>query len=142
MTSLKINSMLIFMMFMLQSCLIGSIETQDSLGFPDKITIPKEGGNVHLVGTGQVGEIRIEYDNGKYVNLAPEVISTIPTNTPIDAPDSMRIQNDWLQLEWQLAHDYINITAKPNISNDKRKVRIRWDSGYSYTEIDIIQNGK
>ena len=111
------------------SCIGAFLEEVDG-GFPDKIYIPKEGGELTLTGSMRITHISIE---GKDKN----------SSSTKQEDGSIEVKNDWLRVRTEKqGSNTIKIYAEPNTSKKSRKCYIYIDRtiGYEYACIMVKQD--
>ncbi len=111
------------------SCIGAFLEEVDG-GFPDKIYIPKEGGELTLTGSMRITLISIE---GKDKN----------SSSTIQEDGSIEVKNDWLRVRAEKqGSNTIKIYAEPNTSKKSRKcdLYINLTIGYEYACITVKQD--
>ena len=111
------------------SCIGAFLEEVDG-GFPDKIYIPKEGGELTLTGSMRITLISIY---GKDKNRG----------STIQEDGSVEVKNDWLRVRAEKqGSNTIKIYAEPNTSKKSRKcdLYINPTIGYEYACIKVKQD--
>ena len=111
------------------SCIGAFLEEVDG-GFPDKIYIPKEGGELTLTGSMRITLISIY---GKDKNRS----------STIQEDGSIEVKNDWLRVRAEKqGSNTIKIYAEPNTSKKSRKcdLYINPTIGYEYACIMVKQD--
>ena len=111
------------------SCIGAFLEEVDG-GFPDKIYIPKEGGELTLTGSMRITNISIY---GKDKNRG----------STIQEDGSIEVKNDWLRVRAEKqGSNTIKIYAEPNTSKKSRKcdLYINLTIGYEYACITVKQD--
>ena len=111
------------------SCIGAFLEEVDG-GFPDKIYIPKEGGELTLTGSMRITLISI---HGKDKNRS----------STIQEDGSIEVKNDWLRVRAEKqGSNTIKIYAEPNTSKKSRKcdLYINLTIGYEYACITVKQD--
>ena len=103
--------------------------TEEDLGFPQKVTFSKEG-----------GELVIKSNTGVSFTHAEihDYISGENGTTTILEDGTMCNTFEWLQVEYQPHSTDVKITAQPN-NTQSRKLYIEFYSGYDYHVIEVFQ---
>ena len=112
------------------SCIGAFLEEVDG-GFPDKIYIPKEGGELTLTGSMRITHITIE---GKDKN---------GRSSTKQEDGSIEVKHDWLRVRAEKeGSNTIKIYAEPNTSKKSRKcdLYINPTIGYEYACITVKQD--
>ncbi len=117
----KIISLLITFLLLLSSCF-----HEANNGYPKCVELPSDGGTKKIFGADSFSYIIIRDGSDEY---APK----------IDNAPTMTVSYDWLQVEYIRSNTYFTITAEPNRTGHKRKLKVEGYFGYEYAVIEVIQ---
>lgn len=106
---------------------IGSCFREVQNGYPKCVEFSAEGGSQIISGDVSLGHVEI-LDGNKTVAYSP------PTSEPIN------ISYEWLTLEKDKWDTSMVLTAKPNKTGKKRKLKIQGTNCYEHTYISIVQH--
>lgn len=118
---IKLIPLLIISLLTLSSC-----ENQNNKGFPKDIVFHNDGGTVMISGDDSFGYLII-YDGD-------EEYSSINLDNP-----SIIVSCDWLTAESLRGSKSLTLTAQPNQSGHKRKLKVFGYFGNEYAVINVTQ---
>lgn len=115
----------------LLSCLslfcLSCFEEKD-LGFPKKVTFPKEGGEMTISGNISFTHAVIQDYKGNHGSIQS------------DADGRIFNEYDWLKVEYvKLSNDVLKIYAEPNAKGKSRKLYVEIHSGREYHVTKVTQ---
>ncbi|MDE6396531.1 MAG: hypothetical protein K2K84_04605 [Muribaculaceae bacterium] len=117
----KLTTLLIPFLLLLSSCF-----HEVNFGYPKCIEFHSDGGTKKIFGD----------DSFSYMVIYDD---TDGDRSEINDDTIITVSYDWLQIEYIRGSESFTITAQPNSTGHKRKLKVEGYSGYEYASIDVIQ---
>lgn len=106
-------------------------DTSNNFGYPNKITLPNEGGEKVVTGEEVLFyNIEVADYNGNGNNVS------IGQNT---SNDSLIVSYDWLTVKMKIIDSKMTLVAKPNNTNKRRKLYVMGSYNNDLIEIKVEQ---
>ncbi len=118
----------IILVFSLFHLLVSCGTWSDQMGYPDKVTMPKEGGEIKITGDEPIADFE----------LVDEELNRKGVDDSVES-DMLSVTFQWLTVEYPKGGTTFIIKANPSLDEKKRKMRIRAYSGPAFADIVVWQ---